>query len=105
MAKYKDVEPILAKLEEFAKSTCDSSYEDGIRIATQVINETHTTDVQEVQHAHWDKLRYQMYECSRCKRSVYLEGLNVTDENEAKLLREIYPYCHCGAKMDEKEGK
>lgn len=57
-------------------------------------------DVEEVKHGKWIKKRHQIYECSRCKRSIYLEGLNVTDENEAKLLRKLYPYCHCGAIMD-----
>lgn len=82
--------------------------EDGIlyvpfREIQKIIDDVPTADVEEVKHGYWIKIRYQVYECSCCKRSVYLEGLNVTDENETKLLRELYPYCHCGAKMDKEE--
>ena len=94
MARYIDIEPILAKLEEFAQSTCDSSYEDGIRIAMQVINEAPVTDVQEVKHARWYKHNVgnkitvpitHYYVCSNCDR---------VSETNTK-------YCpYCGAKMD-----
>ena len=60
-------------------------------------------DVQKVKHGKWIKVRYRTFICSCCKRSVYLDGLNVTDKNETILLRELYPYCHCGAKMDLEE--
>lgn len=103
MAKYKDVEPILAKLEEFAQSTCDSSYEDGIRIAMQVINETHTADVQEVKHGKWIGIPHKMYSRKHgwediiCEYKCSICG-NVQDAK--------YFYCsYCGAKMDGKEGE
>lgn len=57
-------------------------------------------DVAEVRRGEWIKIRYRTFICSHCKRSVYLDGLNVTDENETKLLRELYPYCHCGARNE-----
>lgn len=94
MPKYKDVEPILAKLEEFAQSTCDSSYEDGIRIAMQVINEPPAADVQKVKHGVWiDKGHFALM-CSCCEEYV------------ARNLLYGYKldYCpKCGAKMDGKE--
>lgn len=67
----------------------------------EFIDSIPSEDAEEIKHGKWIKKRYQIYECSHCKRSVYLEGLNVTDENEAKLLKELYPYCNCGAKMNK----
>lgn len=97
MPKYKDVEPILETLEEFAKSTCDSSYEDGIRIAMQVINEKPIADVQEVKHGKWREGRFgngitvpfsKYYICGQC---------NHTTQKKSR-------YCpNCGAKMGGKE--
>lgn len=96
MPKYKDAEPILAKLEEFAQSTCDSSYEDGIRIAMQVINEPPAADVQEVKHGKWqDKSYYPLsltryHTCSVCNK-------------EFKITFSDNYYPNCGARMDGKE--
>ena len=59
-------------------------------------------DVAPVVHAHWEfiGLRYGAYEheCSRCHRSVCTSS-SVKIEN----INAVYPYCHCGAKMDGKE--
>ena len=88
MARYIDIDPILAKLEEFARSTCDSSYEDGIKIAIQVINEAPAADAQEVKHAHWIELAIYKFACSYCNEIEHYES----------------PYCRqCGAKMDGKD--
>ena len=69
------------------------------------VKEMPTDDVKEVRHEKWIKIRSRIFICSYCKRVVYLDGINVTDKvtdkNETKLLRELYPYCHCGAKMDK----
>lgn len=67
------------------------------------INVYDKVETEPIRHGRWIKMRYRVYQCSCCKRAVFLEGLNVTDENETKLLRELFPYCHCGAKMDGKE--
>jgi len=80
---------------------CYSQLREAVDKAIEVLEkQISTTDVEEVRHGKWIKMRYQVYECSCCKRSVYLEGLNVADENETELLRELYPYCHCGTRMD-----
>ena len=59
-------------------------------------------DVEPVTHAHWipcthvihaDEDCYVRYVCSRCDREIWI---NHSSENLSD-----YPYCHCGAKMDE----
>lgn len=69
------------------------------------IDDMPTVEADPIRHGKWIKIRYRTFLCSCCKRSVYLDGLNVTDQNENKLLRELYPYCHCGAKMEGKENE
>lgn len=89
--------------EQYDRENANEDFIFGCESYKEWLENLPVADVQEVKHGKWIKKRYQIYECSRCKRSVYLEGLNVTDENEIKLLKELYPYCHCGAKMDRKE--
>ncbi len=53
-------------------------------------------DVQEVRHGKWilvsKNKKQELWQCDTCERLVIVEcGDNVN---------EIYPYCHCGAKMD-----
>lgn len=111
MPKYKDVKPILATLEEFAQSTCDSSYEDGIRIAMQVINEPPAADVQEVNHAYWETREEEVYGivptdfkvCSNCGKeytSVFMAAC-CADFEEGVIRFHFCPYC--GARMDAAE--
>ena len=55
-------------------------------------------------HAHWELVgqTYNSYEhkCSRCHRAVFTSSA-VKIEN----INAVYPYCHCGAKMDEEENE
>jgi len=70
----------------------------------KVINKIPTADVEEVKHARWImdgqmkiKSGYRFtYHCSLCFRLVR------RDLDDAPI-NDIYPYCHCGAKMDGKE--
>lgn len=62
------------------------------------IKEAQTVDAAPVVHAHW---KYdtsfgtnKVYVCSKCNRPII-----VCPENGQNL--KDYPYCHCGAKMDE----
>lgn len=66
-----------------------------------------TADVAPVVHAHWeiiehwatndaDKVSENIYlRCSRCRRQIKEDRCHLTD------LKAKYPYCNCGAKMDE----
>lgn len=59
-----------------------------------------TSDVQEVKHGRWiycghHEFHGHVFECSVCGRYLFANSKeDVCDE---------YPYCHCGAKMDEEE--
>ena len=85
--------------------------------AIDAINIQRTVDAEPVVHAHW-KVSYEeagVFEttrtyyfghCSKCGRKidiVCLSGLHSTEglEEAKRKAHEDYPYCHCGAKMDE----
>ena len=67
----------------------------------QMLDETPPADVDEVRHGEWifegerkTKSGYRFtYHCSRCFRLV-------KRDSDEPPINEIYPYCHCGAKMD-----
>lgn len=71
-------------------------------------------DVVEIRHGEWeikseihqmfDDVEEELYvECPFCKRTFYVPH-EFEDEKILKYARENYPYCHCGAKMDGKDG-
>lgn len=56
-----------------------------------------------VVHAHWVPIYdfgfgVDTYKCSKCGRKIYVPSLLCLDEMG---VIKNYPYCHCGAKMDE----
>jgi hypothetical protein len=61
-------------------------------------------DVAEVRHGEWVKIfdfdgdKRLQFMCSKCGRGVFVYP------NEFDKIAEIFPYCHCGAKMDGKDG-
>ena len=60
-----------------------------------------TVDVQEVRHAKWiykghHEMMGHAFQCSACERWIFT--------NSPKHVVGEYPYCHCGAKIDEVEG-
>lgn len=105
MSRYIDAEkikfePIDITVKGITRRTVD-------RMATEKeINAIPTADVEEVRHEKWifggqkkTKSGYRFtYHCSRCFRLVR------RDLDEAPI-NEIYPYCHCGARMDKEKEK
>lgn len=64
-------------------------------------------EAEPIVHAHWiDKTEdtRREYVCSKCERSVFLQFSHAIKEEPA-LLQVMYPYCHCGARMDEEVEK
>lgn len=90
-----EIEKATHKLE-FGKITL-GEYEDLIRPFRKVL--TADADVAEVKHGKWivqDKgIIVTSYRCSECGRVV-------RDDTWYDVTVD-YPYCHCGAKMDEGE--
>ena len=71
---------------------------DNMLFAAFVTDYAPTEDVQPVVHAHWiptkcDSPYLVSYRCSKCNKEVYVMNPN--------CLQKEYPYCNCGAKMDE----
>ena len=83
------------------------------------IEEAETVDAEPVVHAHWDMLyeeagafettrTYYYGKCSKCKRTIQAYIGNGTYSNDdmeyaTELADKNFPYCHCGAKMDEED--
>ena len=74
---------------------------DGSR-AISALRAIPAADVEEIRHGKWEligtrktktNIRYS-YWCSQCFRIV------TRDYDDMPTISEIYPYCHCGAKMD-----
>lgn len=86
-------------------------------LVNRVIDDQPTVDAEPVVHAHWKNIterpgdvvngwksmtgncgdEEEVYSCSACGRLVYAD----LDSLMYSPVNEIYPYCHCGARMDE----
>lgn len=105
--KLSDVEDVLKKAYLV---TADTYNEVGWSVGYNVddvddgISKIPTADVAPVVHAHWERYfdtedgRY--YKCTVCGRTIFIDKDYVWRDPE-----ENHPYCHCGAKMDEKENE
>lgn len=88
-------------------------------VPVEVIKSMADVEAEPVVHAHWDMTyetcgafettrTYYYGHCSRCKRRVEVDCLpwgfeKSAMEDSMKLADKKFPYCHCGAKMDEVE--
>ena len=66
-----------------------------------VLDNIPAAEVELVVHGRWVLLRQggctSLYACSACQRKITLSGdLNTREPR----LKKLYPYCHCGARMD-----
>lgn len=91
MAKYIKADDLYERLEK--------RY-DGWNSAIDVILSAPTVDAEEVRHARWiykghHEMMGHVFECSACERCMFA--------NSTEHVTEKYPYCHCGAKIDEVE--
>ena len=100
MAEYISRETMIKLLQSMA----DNAEANGFSYDREVIEAVRVTlagipaaDVAQVVHGHWIRVksydpRDNFYKCSICRRSInVICGEHLSD----------YPYCHCGAKMDE----
>lgn len=93
MSRYIDVEP--SKIDEVIKT--ELGMYDTVELK-EMLSYYPTADVAPVIHAHWELWDHEeastTLRCSRCGREVEHKGSY--DE-----IKDVFPYCHCGAKMDE----
>ena len=79
-------------LYEATKDTTDVSYMAAMILCAPSV------DAVEVVHAEWiNRPKTCVFVCSACKREVRTFHTNSVEEAESE-----FPYCHCGAKMDER---
>jgi hypothetical protein len=64
-----------------------------LEVAAVLFEKVDAGEYQVVKHGRWIKLDRDIAVCSECGR------------HENALLVDSYPYCHCGAKMDLKDGE
>lgn len=71
----------------------------------QILRDLPAADVEPVRHGNWNIRRPRRSAlclvCSACGRKVDNDDLGLLLElGEYGVARHLYPYCHCGAKMD-----
>lgn len=97
MPRYIDVES-LGIGRANSKVFENMAYADGWNAAIDIITSAPTADVQEVKRGYWiykghnDMMGY-VFQCSVCGRWRFA--------NSSENVIEEYPYCHCGAKMED----
>ena len=102
MARYIDAEKVVKNLDSVKKlSELEGKFNEW-QYARYVVCSAETEDVVPIIHGKWlveqkytarNCRNYQYYKCSICGREV------LTSDNPS----EYFPYCHCGAKMEEEE--
>lgn len=97
------------KWEEFYKKMTDGlkpydHYDDGYRDAMDNVDDwmdVNQVEAEPVRHGRWRCKRKggwtSVYECSVCGRRVSV-GCDKSKADDRAI--KLYPYCHCGAKMD-----
>lgn len=87
---------------EALKRTLKALLKGEIKDILRIVDTESKADVEPVRHGHWifegcsvENYKEQIYKCSVCDRWV-----SILESFEYELCAE-YPYCHCGAKMDE----
>lgn len=102
MSDYISREAMLEKAEY------DGNYR--LVVPVEAIKGLPAADVEPVRHGNWNIWRPRRSAlclvCSACGRKVDNDNLGILLEfGEYGVVRRLYPYCHCGAKMDLEDGK
>ena len=94
---------------------CHPKQKKGVLMAISKLKEAPAANVVEVKYSNWE-LKSRVYkmlddvdeefyvECPLCHRTEYVP-FELEEEKMLEYAREHYPYCHCGAKMDGKDGE
>lgn len=116
MARYKDIDAIIEQMngstaETWGKGLGRSWWSHSVMLKdniVQLMKDAPEADVVEVRHGEWMRVDTKQYadgsysstfSCSLCHRVVRVCHEHYYDEN--KSVKNMYPYCHCGAKMDK----
>lgn len=95
MAKYIDAEAVKSAVRDAVNNGFASTLYDLEEIIDAL---PAAEDVEPVKSGRWVPIQHydshDLFECSECGRRVDYAHCDYTVEDD-------YPYCHCGAKMDE----
>ena len=100
MPRYIDADKINAELmDEYHGMISDESMK--IYKIMQMLDNAPIADVEEVRHGKWiykghHEMMGHVFQCSLCERWMFA--------NSTEHVIEKYPYCHCGAKMEDTQG-
>lgn len=100
MPRYIDADKINAELmDEYHGMISDESMK--IYKIMQMLDNAPIADVEEVRHGKWiykghHEMMGHVFQCSLCERWMFA--------NSTEHVIEEYPYCHCGAKMEDTQG-
>lgn len=100
MPRYIDADKINAELmDEYHGMISDESMK--IYKIMQMLDNAPIADVEEVRHGKWiyeghHEMMGHAFQCSVCGRWMFA--------NSPENVIEEYPYCHCGAKMEDTQG-
>ena len=90
---------------EWLKSVVHYHERDRVEDAVQRVKNAPTIEAEPVRHGKWCihkvDVNVSTFYCSECDRTVKCG--NDYFMKPTKLVSKIYPYCHCGAKMDLEE--
>lgn len=111
MARYIDADTIEKYVKRDEHKTPDERWRPESEFCA-IIDSIQTEDVAPVVHGRWvlDVKRVQVHGsdylheritivCSECGRKEYFGIRHISDE-PFELDKNMFPYCHCGAKMD-----
>ena len=106
MARYIDAEKLCKGLKEMA-SVQHLDKQNTILAVVSTIENTSTADVEEIRHGEWMLMGTEMFMdgshsskfcCSLCSREIGV--CHEHDSDKYRYAKVMYPYCHCGARMD-----
>lgn len=113
MAKLIDMEEAISELKKLLEQ-CEKasprrfgtgSSVTALRFFIGWLEKRPVVDLATVVYARWVPFRSgdwtSVYECSKCHRMI---AVSCDKDMVVGQVKKMYPYCHCGAKMDIKEG-
>ena len=110
MAEYIEREALQAALLRKKAGVADRRFTEGwndclLRVKSMV-HSAPAADVAPVRHGRWGVTQVNgvdaIFACSECSREV--KATNDYFGKPTEHIAKIYPYCHCGAKMDLEGG-